>query len=55
MAGITITLDRYDELIRKEVAYDMKAREVEADLKQERYVADFDKMLFVKNPLKEGE
>jgi hypothetical protein len=53
--GITITLEKFAELTRKEVAYDMKVREVEADLKEGRYVDDFDKMLFVRNPLKEGE
>ena len=53
--GITITIHRFAELIRKEVAYDLKSREVEKDLEKERYVSEFDKMLFVRNPLKEGE
>ena len=53
--GITITLEKFAELTRKEVAYDMKVLEVEDALKNDGFVTEFDKRLFVRNPLKEGE
>lgn len=50
--GITITIDRFAELIRKESAYDIFARNVAMD----RYASDLAKNLFVLNPFeKDGE
>lgn len=54
--GITITMDRFAELIRKEVAYNIKADEVEADVKAGRYVSEIEKALFAKHPFeKDGD
>jgi len=52
-SGITITMERFAELIRKEVAYDMKVMEVEEDLKKDNFITDFDRRLFVRNPFEE--
>lgn len=54
-SGITITMDRFAELIRKEVAYDIKARDVANKLHEDSYVSELDEKLFIINPLKEGE
>ena len=47
--GITITLDRFAELIRKESAYNIFASIV----KEDKYATELEKALFVLNPLEE--
>ena len=50
--GITISIDRFAELIRKESAYDTFTKIV----KENRYASEVEKALFVANPFeKDGE
>ena len=50
--GITISIDRFAELIRKESAYDTFTKIV----KENKYASEVEKALFVANPFeKDGE
>ncbi len=46
MGTITISMERFEELLRKEFAYDLKKQELELHYGLDGYVSETDRVLF---------